>query len=100
MEIHKSLLRDIAELKASIKVSRDFPWSETRKINSASILFLRSTFIYLSLQNAVGKMRSLALVLASCFNLLQIVVHCQELSIIRHSDGDIFTIEGKYVYNL
>ncbi|CAL1682001.1 unnamed protein product [Lasius platythorax] len=39
-------------------------------------------------------MRSLALVLASCLNLLQIVVHCQELSVIRHSDGDIFTIEG------
>lgn len=59
--------------------------------------FYNLTFIYLSLQNAVGKMRSLALVLASCFNLLQIVVHSQELSIIRHSDGDIFTIEGKYV---
>ncbi|XP_029168050.1 uncharacterized protein LOC114938325 [Nylanderia fulva] len=38
-------------------------------------------------------MRSLALVLASCLNLLQIV-HSQELSVIRHSDGDIFTIEG------
>ena len=47
------------------------------------------------LQNAVGKMRSLALVLTS-FNLLQVVVRCQELSVIRHSDGDIFTIEGKY----
>ncbi|KYN09282.1 hypothetical protein ALC57_18611, partial [Trachymyrmex cornetzi] len=43
--------------------------------------------------NAVGKMRSLALVLTS-FNLLQVVVRCQELSVIRHSDGDIFTIEG------
>lgn len=48
------------------------------------------------LQNAVGKMRSLTLVLTS-FNLLQVVVHCQELSVIRHSDGDIFTIEGKYI---
>lgn len=48
------------------------------------------------LQNAVGKMRSLALVLTS-FNLLQVVVRCQELSVIRHSDGDIFTIEGKYI---
>ncbi|XP_018059257.1 PREDICTED: uncharacterized protein LOC108694344 [Atta colombica] len=38
-------------------------------------------------------MRSLALVLTS-FNLLQVVVRCQELSVIRHSDGDIFTIEG------
>ncbi|KYM96939.1 hypothetical protein ALC62_12374 [Cyphomyrmex costatus] len=38
-------------------------------------------------------MRSLALVLMS-FNLLQVVVRCQELSVIRHSDGDIFTIEG------
>lgn len=47
------------------------------------------------LQNAVGKMRSLALVLMS-FNLLRVVVRCQELSVIRHSDGDIFTIEGKY----
>ncbi|RLU21651.1 hypothetical protein DMN91_006026 [Ooceraea biroi] len=37
----------------------------------------------------------LALVLASCFNLLLIVVvRCQELSVIRHSDGDIFSIEG------
>ncbi|EGI63894.1 hypothetical protein G5I_07696 [Acromyrmex echinatior] len=44
-------------------------------------------------RNAVGKMRSLALVLTS-FNLLQVVVRCQELSVIRHSDGDIFTIEG------
>lgn len=39
-------------------------------------------------------MRPLALVLAGCFNLLQ-VVRCQELSVIRHSDGDIFTTEGK-----
>ncbi|XP_050456482.1 uncharacterized protein LOC126854127 isoform X1 [Cataglyphis hispanica] len=39
-------------------------------------------------------MRSLALVLASCFYFLQIVIRCQELSVIRHSDGDIFTIEG------
>ncbi|XP_071646987.1 uncharacterized protein [Temnothorax longispinosus] len=38
-------------------------------------------------------MRSLALVLTS-FNLLQVVVRCQELSVIRHADGDIFTIEG------
>ncbi|XP_012525764.2 uncharacterized protein LOC105830770 isoform X2 [Monomorium pharaonis] len=38
-------------------------------------------------------MRSLALVLTS-FNLLQVVIRCQELSVIRHSDGDIFTIEG------
>ncbi|TGZ53404.1 hypothetical protein DBV15_01527 [Temnothorax longispinosus] len=44
-------------------------------------------------RNAVGKMRSLALVLTS-FNLLQVVVRCQELSVIRHADGDIFTIEG------
>ncbi|XP_067217394.1 uncharacterized protein sha isoform X2 [Linepithema humile] len=51
-------------------------------------------YVHLSLQNAVGKMRFLALVLASCFYLLQVVVHCQELSVIRHSDGDIFTIEG------
>jgi len=50
------------------------------------------------LQNAVGKMRSLTLVLTS-FNLLQVVVRCQELSVIRHSDGDIFTIEGKYSVN-
>lgn len=54
-------------------------------------------YVHLSLQNAVEKMRSLALVLASCFYLLQIV-HCQELSVIRHSDGDIFTIEGKYSF--
>lgn len=51
---------------------------------------------YLSLQNAVGKMRPLALVLASYFYLLR-VVYCQELSVIRHTDGDIFTIEGKYI---
>ncbi|KAL6255132.1 hypothetical protein P5V15_013462 [Pogonomyrmex californicus] len=38
-------------------------------------------------------MRPLALVLTS-FNLLQVLVRCQELSVIRHSDGDIFTIEG------
>lgn len=56
--------------------------------------YLRPTSIYV-LQNAVGKMRSLTLVLTS-FNLLQVVVRCQELSVIRHSDGDIFTIEGKY----
>ncbi|KAL0118914.1 hypothetical protein PUN28_009501 [Cardiocondyla obscurior] len=37
-------------------------------------------------------MRSLALVLTSFILLL--VVHCQELSVIRHTDGDIFTIEG------
>lgn len=57
--------------------------------------YLRSTICVL--QNAVGKMRSLALVLTS-FNLLQVVVRCQELSVIRHSDGDIFTIEGKFLY--
>lgn len=68
---------------------------------SPSRFYLRSILIYLSLQNAVEKMRSLALVLASCLNLLQIVVHCQELSVIRHSDGDIFTIEGKIcVYSI
>ncbi|XP_014484125.1 PREDICTED: uncharacterized protein LOC106749315 [Dinoponera quadriceps] len=38
-------------------------------------------------------MRPLALVLASYFYLLQ-VAYCQELSVIRHTDGDIFTIEG------
>jgi len=54
--------------------------------------------LFCVLQNAVGKMRSLALVLTS-FNLLQVVVRCQELSVIRHSDGDIFTIEGKYSVN-
>lgn len=54
--------------------------------------------VYLLLQNAVEKMRPrLAPVLASCINLLLVVVigRCQELSVIRHSDGDIFTIEGK-----
>ena len=72
-------------------------FGETRTKLSRFYIITRSTFIYfLSLQNAVGKMRPLALVLAGCFNLLQVVVYCQELSVIRHSDGDIFTIEGKY----
>ncbi|XP_043590041.1 uncharacterized protein LOC122570993 isoform X2 [Bombus pyrosoma] len=35
----------------------------------------------------------LVLVLAGCLNVLEIV-RCQELSVIRHSDGDIFTLEG------
>jgi len=61
------------------------------------------TDVYLLLQNAVGKMRPrLALVLASYFNfllvLVVVVVRCQELSVIRHSDGDIFTIEGTHIY--
>lgn len=70
--------------------------SETRKALPSSTQFdyLRPA-TYLSLQNAVEKMRPLALVLASYFHLLQIA-HCQELSVIRHTDGDIFTIEGKY----
>ncbi|CAL7939713.1 unnamed protein product [Xylocopa violacea] len=38
-------------------------------------------------------MRLLVLVLASCLNVLEIV-RCQELSVVRHSDGDIFTLEG------
>ncbi|CAK9833951.1 hypothetical protein ANTRET_LOCUS10559 [Anthophora retusa] len=38
-------------------------------------------------------MRLLVLVLAGCLNLLE-TVRCQELSVIRHSDGDIFTLEG------
>ncbi|XP_032670365.1 uncharacterized protein LOC116843751 isoform X2 [Odontomachus brunneus] len=38
-------------------------------------------------------MRPLALVLASYFYLLRVAC-CQELSVIRHTDGDIFTIEG------
>ena len=45
-------------------------------------------------QNAVEKMRLLVLVLAGCLNVLKIV-RSQELSVIRHSDGDIFTLEGK-----
>ncbi|KOX71200.1 hypothetical protein WN51_04223 [Melipona quadrifasciata] len=38
-------------------------------------------------------MRLLVLVLAGCLNVLKIV-RSQELSVIRHSDGDIFTLEG------
>ncbi|XP_031844242.1 shavenoid isoform X2 [Nomia melanderi] len=38
-------------------------------------------------------MRLLVLVVASCLNVLEIT-RCQELSVIRHSDGDIFTLEG------
>ncbi|XP_076656626.1 uncharacterized protein LOC143361257 [Halictus rubicundus] len=38
-------------------------------------------------------MRLLVLVLAGCLNVLEIT-RCQELSVIRHSDGDIFTLEG------
>lgn len=49
---------------------------------------------YTLFQNAVGKMRLLVLVLAGCLNVLEIT-RCQELSVIRHSDGDIFTLEGK-----
>lgn len=45
-------------------------------------------------QNAAEKMRLLVLVLAGILNVL-VFVGCQELSVIRHSDGDIFTLEGK-----
>lgn len=45
-------------------------------------------------QNAAEKMRLLVLVLAGILNVL-VFVRCQELSVIRHSDGDIFTLEGK-----
>nr|XP_033333305.1 uncharacterized protein LOC117224455 [Megalopta genalis]XP_033333306.1 uncharacterized protein LOC117224455 [Megalopta genalis] len=38
-------------------------------------------------------MRLLVLVLVGCLNVLGIT-RCQELSVIRHSDGDIFTLEG------
>nr|XP_012151319.1 PREDICTED: uncharacterized protein LOC100880665 [Megachile rotundata] len=38
-------------------------------------------------------MRLLVLVLVGCLNVLE-TVRCQELSVIRHSDGDIFTLEG------
>lgn len=38
-------------------------------------------------------MRLLVLVLAGILNVL-VFVGCQELSVIRHSDGDIFTLEG------
>ncbi|OAD56061.1 Odorant receptor Or1 [Eufriesea mexicana] len=62
-----------------------------------SITLKASVFYVLSLEtfisHAVGKMRLLVLVLAGCFNVLEIV-RCQELSVIRHSDGDIFTLEG------
>jgi len=60
------------------------------------------TDVYLLLQNAVEKMHPrLALVLASYFDfllVLVVVVRCQELSVIRHSDGDIFTIEGTFAW--
>lgn len=69
--------------------------AQDRRSLSFSSIYL-TIYVHLSLQNAVGKMCPLALVLASCFCLLQVVVRCQELSVIRHSDGDIFTIEGKY----
>lgn len=54
------------------------------------ITVIRSTLF----QNAAEKMRLLVLVLAGILNVL-VFVGCQELSVIRHSDGDIFTLEGK-----
>ncbi|XP_017799420.1 PREDICTED: uncharacterized protein LOC108580221 [Habropoda laboriosa] len=59
-------------------------------ISSTSIICLTG---FQAVVNAVGKMRLLVLVLAGCLNLLE-TVRCQELSVIRHSDGDIFTLEG------
>lgn len=103
-----SVLRNLAEIKRPLilKILNDLSaiynpnkhaclarLTEHIKLLSCSIIYCPCLYVYL--QNAEGKMRPLALVLASCFNLLQ-VVHCQELSVIRHSDGDIFTIEGNY----
>ncbi|XP_017758840.1 PREDICTED: uncharacterized protein LOC108549815 [Eufriesea mexicana] len=66
--------------------------------SSMFVQMLSSTLIicltsFQAVVHAVGKMRLLVLVLAGCFNVLEIV-RCQELSVIRHSDGDIFTLEG------
>ncbi|XP_053973717.1 uncharacterized protein LOC128873840 [Hylaeus volcanicus] len=59
-------------------------------LSSTSIICLTC---FQAIVNAVGKMRLLVLVLAGCLNVLEIT-RCQELSVIRHSDGDIFTLEG------
>ncbi|XP_076238265.1 shavenoid [Calliopsis andreniformis] len=59
-------------------------------LSSTSIICLTG---FQAVVNAVWKMRLLVLVLAGCLNVLEIT-RSQELSVIRHSDGDIFTLEG------